>query len=561
MKYYSLLLFLVFHFSSIAQDCPSSSITLRTQQDVDDFHTNYPNCTELPGNLIINSQGLATDPVTSLAGLAQLRSIKGYLELRYLDSLKNLDGLHQLVTVDVSILIWNCFSLKNIILDSLQNINRNLKIQYNYSLQKISFSNLKQVPRNLIVTSNYNLSAISGFNQLTTLAEDIRGTLRVSHNYSLTKIDGFNKVTTVGSLQIRYNKSLKTFAGFENLKSVTSSLELSGLDSLTNFSAVKNLETILWQFEISEMNGLTNLNHFPNLKNVNNIYLNENNELSKISFPELTDIETLSMDKNPKITSLTGFPKLATIGSIQISNHESLTDLAGLNKLGKIGRGLFLSNCPIEKLSSLTKLTEIRILSLENTKLKNLADLENLKILDKSIVLINNEELESIDEIKQVRGFNSVETSIYLKDNPKLKSIAAIGSLNYNNLKTVHITGSPLLSNCSLINICKSLSAKSSYRTVHTFSDNATGCNDNNEILENCKAIDRPIAFHPTLVQSTINLISEIDTEIIIFNTMGQILLQENIFNGITSIDLSILPSGIYFIQEKGGKQQKFFKQ
>src|SRR5690606_5393100 len=62
-----------FSFTTLPQ-CPAGNVTLTSQAEIDDFATDYPNCTEVSGNLII--QG---DNITDLTPLSNLTSVGGHL--------------------------------------------------------------------------------------------------------------------------------------------------------------------------------------------------------------------------------------------------------------------------------------------------------------------------------------------------------------------------------------------------------------------------------------------------------------------------------------------------
>jgi len=69
----SLMLFLC-HFFLNAQPCLPAGITFSSQQQIDNFQTNYPNCTEIGGDMIIEG-----NDITNLDGLSVLTTIGGFL--------------------------------------------------------------------------------------------------------------------------------------------------------------------------------------------------------------------------------------------------------------------------------------------------------------------------------------------------------------------------------------------------------------------------------------------------------------------------------------------------
>ena len=76
--------------------CPSSSclpegITFTTQEQIDNFQTNYPGCNEIEGNVTINGID-----ISNLNGLNVVTSIGGSLLIFGNDILINLSGLNSL---------------------------------------------------------------------------------------------------------------------------------------------------------------------------------------------------------------------------------------------------------------------------------------------------------------------------------------------------------------------------------------------------------------------------------------------------------------------------------
>ena len=61
----------------MAQPCLPEGITFTTQAQIDSFQINYPNCTEIEGDVIISGY------ITNLYGLSVLTSIEGNLGARF----------------------------------------------------------------------------------------------------------------------------------------------------------------------------------------------------------------------------------------------------------------------------------------------------------------------------------------------------------------------------------------------------------------------------------------------------------------------------------------------
>src|SRR5690606_16612386 len=103
-----------FSFTTLPQ-CPPGDVSLTSQTEVDAFATNYPNCTEVSGNLTIQGAN-----ITDLTPLSNLTSVGGFLRIYSNSNLTNLDGLSNLTSVEGFLQILYNSSLTN--LDGLSNL-------------------------------------------------------------------------------------------------------------------------------------------------------------------------------------------------------------------------------------------------------------------------------------------------------------------------------------------------------------------------------------------------------------------------------------------------------
>src|SRR5690606_20292603 len=155
-----------FSFTTLPQ-CPTGDVELYSQADVNNFATNYPNCTEVSGILTIQGAN-----ITDLTPLSNLTSVGGYFIIGSTSDLNNLDG----------------------------------------------FSNLTSVGRFLRIESNPNMTNLDGLSNLTSVG----GYSYISSNSSLTDLDGLSNLTSVGAYLVIYsNYSLTDISGLENINPST----------------------------------------------------------------------------------------------------------------------------------------------------------------------------------------------------------------------------------------------------------------------------------------------------------------------------------------------------
>ena len=155
-------------FHNIFETCLPGGIIISTQQQVDDFQTNYPGCIEILGNLEI------TGTVDDLSGLSVLTSVLGSVTIKNTTQLTSISGL-----------------------DNIVEIGRTIYIIANHNLRDIgSFSALQEIGTDqsyfgqIRIAFNDSLLSITGFNNLQGNLSDIA----ISNNLSLQYLDGFNNL-------------------------------------------------------------------------------------------------------------------------------------------------------------------------------------------------------------------------------------------------------------------------------------------------------------------------------------------------------------------------------
>jgi hypothetical protein len=104
-KFYTLFIALLMAGSAITQtddpceSCLPDGITFETQAQIDSFQNNYPGCTVIEGDVIIDGWN-----INNLLGLSVLTAIEGNLQiLDNTDSLDSLSGLDNVVSIGGSL--------------------------------------------------------------------------------------------------------------------------------------------------------------------------------------------------------------------------------------------------------------------------------------------------------------------------------------------------------------------------------------------------------------------------------------------------------------------------
>ncbi len=297
----SLLIF--FLISSVglsikAQDaCHQINSVLVDQAQVDEFSNKYPNCTEIPGNLIIAEAEVGA--IQDLAGLSQITHITGNLEINGNRNLLYLIGLENLATIGGSLIIVANNNLREI--NSLQNlthIGKSCRIESNSNLLSLAgLENILVIPGDLSITDNDRLPNMHGLAQLSEVGEH----LGISSNAGLLNLEGLDKIKLIGNeLYIKDNAVLESLEGLQNIDSIRGDLIVDNNPRLSSFRGLRNLLSIgentlfINNANIANFNGLQNLRSFGGLVQFfNNTSLTSLQGIDSVAHESITELVIL----------------------------------------------------------------------------------------------------------------------------------------------------------------------------------------------------------------------------------------------------------------------------
>ncbi|NQU88721.1 MAG: T9SS type A sorting domain-containing protein [Mariniphaga sp.] len=243
-----LILSQILLFAQCDESCLPEGIIFTTQEEIDDFQINYPNCTEIEGDVSING-----DNITSLNGLSVLTSIKGYLNIHENPLLENLSGLDNLTSIGDWILghllIMDNIALTNLSgLESLEFIGGSLRILSSSNITSLlGLESLITVGGDLTIEANISMINLNGLESLKSIGGDLRIGIAFNGwgapNPILADISALESLTSIGqSLRIGLNDSLTNLVGLNNLTSIGHWLEIIANNSLTNLSGLDNID-------------------------------------------------------------------------------------------------------------------------------------------------------------------------------------------------------------------------------------------------------------------------------------------------------------------------------
>ncbi|MEZ5083781.1 MAG: T9SS type A sorting domain-containing protein [Bacteroidales bacterium] len=251
MKKLSVVLLTILTFNSFtySQGCLPEGITFATQQQIDDFQTNYPGCTEIEGNVEIYSW---TD-INNLNGLNVLTIIGGDLWIFVNTELIDLTGLNNITSIGGDLTIADCESLNSLSgLENLSSLGGGLSIHNLISLNSLAeLSNLTAVGGDLQIEYNLTLSNLVGLHNIT----QVNGGLKFAHNNSMINLTGLENLNTIeGELYFMWNDNLVSLAGIGNIEAASidslvivfnPSLSECDVESICNYLASPNAITAI----------------------------------------------------------------------------------------------------------------------------------------------------------------------------------------------------------------------------------------------------------------------------------------------------------------------------
>ena len=513
----------------MAQSCLPEGIIFTTQAQIDSFQIIYPNCTEIEGDVTIGENYVITD-ITNLNGLSVLNSIGG------------------------SLIIGGSYPWVNPVLISLSGLD-----------------NVTSVGGNLWIRENAALTSLTGLDNVTSIG----GWLSIFNNVLLTNLIGLDNVTSIGGgVQISSHNALTSLSGLESLTSIGGGLHISGNLALTSLSGLDNVTSIGGKLYIYYNNALTSLSGLENIDagSITNLYIHENNTLSTCEVQSICDYlvspngavgihSNASGCNNPvEVANACGF----TLSCLPYGNYYFLSqaDIDNFQtyypNCTELEGSVTIEGDDIANLNGLNIVTTIGgdIMMHHNDALTSLSGLDNVTSIGGKLYIYYNNALTSLSGLENL---TSIGGELRVWGNSVLISLMGIDNIDAGSIFHLTIRENYALFTCEVQSICDYLANPSGDINIW---NNATGCNSPEEVQDSCIAngvnideqlIAEKVLFYPnpSSNQITIELPTtpHKNTSLTIYNLSGQQLITQPITEPQTVVDVSGLPSGVYFLK------------
>jgi hypothetical protein len=300
-----------------------------TQEQIDNFQSNYPGCTEIEGEVRIGY--FSYSDISNLNGLNVLTSIGGHLIIELNVYLFNLTGL-----------------------DNLYAIGGSLHISSNPNLQNLSgLNDLSSIGGWLQIEFNNTLSSLTGLDDLSSL-----GGLDIHNNHNLTSLTGLNNLSSIGDLLIEGNSHLTSLAALEKLTSIEYALYICYNSSLSSCE-VQGVCDFL-----SDPNGtITIYDNAPGCNSKEEV----ETACQGISIKEITIDNLFSMFPNPSSTQITiEIPEISHRSLITIMNlngqeliQYQITDPKTVIEITNLPRGVYFVRLTNDRTVEIEKIIKV----------------------------------------------------------------------------------------------------------------------------------------------------------------------------------------------------------
>lgn len=297
-------------FNCLGQ-CPTTNILIETQEDIDNFASDYPDCSILTKELRING---VTSPITNLNGLSGITNAEEIFI--HNTEISDFTGLHNLETI-AHLSIWGNHTIQN--LEGLS------------AIQSLAF---------LELFINNAITDVSGMPNLSFIEN-----LSIFYNNNLSDLSAFNFITTLTDLNIGGGNELTSLMGLENLQTIDGDLVLSNLQ-LEDFSELNGLEDINGSLYILNNSNVQDISIFNEINILQDLYILGCPNLSDLTGLENIQIVggTLRIGLMDQLTDLSIFSNLLYAGNLDIYQNNNLQSLTGLESLQEIDQTLHLLN-------------------------------------------------------------------------------------------------------------------------------------------------------------------------------------------------------------------------
>ena len=238
------ILLIIYSSSTLAQSCLPEGIIFTTQEQIDNFPFEYPDCTQILGSVEIGD-GESWSDINNLEGLSSITYIGGGLLFILNEILLSMEGLN-----------------------NIDSIGGYLSYEGNFELiNMIGFDNLTSVGGIYMHLNGFrNFEGLEGVTK-------IDGDISLIHNPFIENFIGLDNLITVsGSINLSL-ESLTSLTGLEGLNYIGGGMGMERMDSISNLNGLNNLSYLGNYLSISDCNNFSSFNGIDNLDTISSLFI------------------------------------------------------------------------------------------------------------------------------------------------------------------------------------------------------------------------------------------------------------------------------------------------
>lgn len=434
--------------------CPDGDVVLNSQNDVNEFVAAYPNCTNISGDLVINSQS-AENPIQNLTALSGLQAISGtlrILDLDYfdaeLDSLipGSLQGLEGLTSVN-EIWIGQGSDEPSYHIESLEPLNNITGFVERIRFNEVVFYEALPDFVGITFLENFVWNTCTGVSETPEFpnVETIRwisiendpaalDSLKVIHIPNVESIEGPFGGTGDYGIRITACPNLESIIGGDGL-SYIEEIELTALEAVTDLSAFDDvteigLEMLFAACDPEAFHSFKNLSSVGEMK----IFINHppfacEMDLGEVQIRFGEDAESFTTDLRAM--------------ELRVKDVETVEFTANIEKL----TGLVIESRDVGAVLGLDQLDSLvtsqvfagsLILLQEGTS--GLPDLSSLKYVSNSMGIYLTEGA-SLDNLNGLESLEEVYNEIYVQGDETASLTSLAGLENLKSTQKIYVQG------------------------------------------------------------------------------------------------------------------------
>ena len=409
----------------------TGDFVLTTQQEIDDFATNHPTCTQIEGNLVIN--GITPTEINNLDGLSQLIGVSDTLFIIDNQVLTDISGLSNIIYTDPNHLqisgnsMLSACSIENfcnfIIANGTASIDNNNE---NCNSEAEILDNCVICPEAPVHL--YSQAEVDAFSALYPNCSTISHAIRIMGD-DINNLNGLIQIEHLEDrLTIQDCPALTDLSGLDNLESAAYII-FKG-NGLTDISALSNLTIVQVTFEIEDSN--VDLAVLENLRYVGGLEIDNNATLTDLSFlSNLDSLGNIRLYRNENLINLNGLQGFIKMGSLTLIDNDALVSLDGLNNIIRANTVSIAENTSLLSLEGFNSLTEVSRLYIgdnysENPTLQSLSGLDNLTTINVELQIMNSEQLSNLEGLNSL---TSIGQRLIISNNSALDNLNGLENL------------------------------------------------------------------------------------------------------------------------------------